>query len=186
MLKRLFVRPPEADHAMSLYRAAVGQARRPDFYVGFGVPDTVDGRFELVALHVFLVLQRLKGGGGAADRLGQALFDLMFADMDENLREMGAGDLGVGPRVKTMARAFYGRVAAYEGGLVPGDESLGAALRRNLYGTVRSPADASVAAMADYLRRGAALLASAALEDLLAGRVIFPAPPQVRPALAEA
>lgn len=185
MFKRFFARPPEADLAVSLYSAAVAQARRPDFYVGLGVPDTVDGRFELVSLHVFLVLHRLKGGGEASDRLGQALFDLMFADMDQNLREMGAGDLGVGPRVKFMARAFYGRIAAYQDGLAAGEGTLNTALRRNLYGTVPSPADAVVAAMADYLRRGVEQLAAAALDDVLIGRVTFPALSPVRPASAE-
>lgn len=180
MFKSLFIRLPEADIAASLYRAAVTQARQPDFYVGYGVPDTVDGRFELVALHVFLVLHRLKGGGEAADRLGQVLFDLMFADMDQNLREMGAGDLGVGPRVKFMARAFYGRIAAYQDGLAEeSDRTLNAALRRNLYGTAPSPSDAAMAAMANYLRRGVGQLEAATIDDLLAGRVTFPTPLRV-------
>lgn len=177
MFKRFFARSPEADIAESLYRAAVTQARRSNFYVECCVPDTVDGRFELIALHVFLVLHRLKGGGEAADRLGQALFDLMFADMDRNLREMGAGDLGVGPRVKSMARAFYGRIAAYQDGLAAGAGALDAALRRNLYGTIPSPGDTAVAAMADYLRRGVAQLEAATIDDLLTGRATFPEPP---------
>jgi cytochrome b pre-mRNA-processing protein 3 len=173
MLKRLFDRPPEQSIAAQLYRAVVEQARQPVFYTGLCVPDTVDGRFELVALHAFLVLHRLKGEGAAAQLLGQALFDLMFADMDQNLREMGAGDLGVGPRVKIMAKAFYGRIAAYENGLAATDETLAAALRRNLYGTL-APAPVPMATdMAAYLRREAAALAASPLADLLAGRLTF-------------
>lgn len=180
MFKRLFARPAETGPAALLYGAAVAQAREPEFYVRLGVPDTVDGRFELVAIHVFLVLHRLKGGGAWADRVGQALFDLMFADMDHNLREMGAGDLGVGPRVKSMARAFYGRVAAYQDGLAAGDEVLSAALRRNLYGTVPSPDDRAIADIADYIRRAAVQLSAVGeLDELLAGRARFPSP--VRP-----
>ncbi|MEX2297639.1 MAG: ubiquinol-cytochrome C chaperone family protein, partial [Dongiaceae bacterium] len=120
-LKRLFRRDPHAKPARALYEAAVEQARSPAFYTALGVPDTVDGRFELIALHGFLVMHRLKTEPGEGPPLAQALFDFMFADMDAALREMGAGDLGVGRRVKTMAKSFLGRVAAYEAGLADPD-----------------------------------------------------------------
>src|SRR5690349_8287815 len=97
MLSRLFPMR-QTDHkpaAAALYRAVVGQARTPAFYVAYGVPDTLDGRFDLIALHMFLVLHRLKTDSLAAN-LSQALFDIMFDDMDRSLREMGVGDLGVG------------------------------------------------------------------------------------------
>src|SRR5581483_7180724 len=147
MLSRLFRRgagqePPAA----LLYRSVVEQARRPEFYAAFGVPDTVDGRFDMIALHMFLVLHRLK----AADPdLGQALFDTMFADMDRSLREMGAGDLGVGRRVRAMAEALSGRIAAYDAGLSADDAALAGALRRNLYGTVpdRVPDERALSAL---------------------------------------
>ena len=82
----------------------MAQARQPGFYRDCGVPDSVDGRFELIALHTFLVLHRLKADATDTEALGQALFDVMFQDMDQSLRELGAGDLGVGPRVKRMAQ----------------------------------------------------------------------------------
>jgi cytochrome b pre-mRNA-processing protein 3 len=109
----------------------------------------------------------------AAAALAQSLFDAAFADMDASLREMGAGDLGVGRRVKQMATGFYGRAAAYEEGLA-GAAELEEALRRNLYGTV-DPAPAALAAMARYLRIAAESLASQPLAALREGRVEFPA-----------
>lgn len=155
---RRWLRPdPARRGAEELYAAAVAQARRPEFYGGLGVPDTLDGRFELIALHLFLILRRLKAQPGS-EPVGQALVDLFVEDMDASLRELGAGDLGVGRKVKTMGQALYGRIAAYETGLAgPGDE-LEAALRRNLFGTVKAPdPDASaLKAIAAYIRRESA------------------------------
>jgi len=104
--------------AVALYKCIVEQARQPDFYTHHGVPDSLDGRFDMIVLHTFLVMRRLRTiASQAAGQLSQDLFDLLFADMDSNLREIGVGDLGVGKRVKKMAQAFYGRVEAYEAGL---------------------------------------------------------------------
>lgn len=156
MLTRL-VHPLNVERsARLLYARIVQQARRTEFYTAHDVPDTLDGRFEMIALHTFLVLHRLKRMG--AEPLAQALFDVLFLDMDENLREMGVGDLSVGKRVKQMIRAFYGRIAAYEAGLEAAPGALEAALERNLYGTVR-PSPEALAGMAAYLRREAAALA---------------------------
>lgn len=177
-LRRLFApRSPSAQAPRALYDAAVEQARRPAFYSELGVPDTLDGRFELICLHVYLILRRLRADHAGTGRLAQDLFDTMFADMDGSLRELGAGDLGVGPRVKKMARNFYGRVAAYDAGIDGSDAELEDALRRNLYGTVAAPEPASVTAMAGYTRREAAALADASLQSIAAGEVHFGAPP---------
>ena len=121
-----------------MYQLIVQQARDPKFYRDFSVPDTVDGRFEMISLHVFLVLRRLRRSSEGASKLSQGLFDYMFEDMDLSLREMGAGDMGVGKRVKSMIQAFYGRVASYEEGLTDGKKFLEAALLRNVYGTINS------------------------------------------------
>jgi cytochrome b pre-mRNA-processing protein 3 len=190
MLKRIFRGDRQAKPARELYEITVEQARAPAFYTDLGVPDTIDGRFELIALHVFLVMQRLKREPDGGPDLAQALFDVMFADMDAALREMGAGDLGVGRRVKTMAKGFLGRISAYEAGLAaageaapgsaPGPASgsaLEAAMRRNLYGTAE-PDPAMLAAMAGYARAAAGLLAGQPGAGLLAGRVQFPVPPR--------
>lgn len=150
-LLRYFSRRRAGGEGKTLYAAAVRGARRPEFYALCGVPDTLDGRFELVALHAFIVLRRLKRRSG---RTAQEFCDAIFADMDDNLREMGAGDLGVGRRVRTMAKAFYGRVAAYEGGLSAGEAALCEALARNVYGTVRAEPE-DVGALAAYVRREA-------------------------------
>ena len=151
------------------------QSRQPAFYAVVGVPDTLDGRFELLSLHVFLVLQRLKKDGPDGTATAQALVDRMFANMDESLREMGVGDLGVGRRVKQMASAFYGRVAAYESGLGGTGEALGAALGRNLFGTTQPTAE-QLRQMGGYLRRAVGVLEAQASPSLLAGELTFEPP----------
>ena len=148
------------------------QARAPHFYAELGVPDTVDGRFELVALHTFLVLRRMKSGAGGKGDISQALFDIMFEDMDLSLREMGAGDMGVGKRVKAMVQAFYGRVASYEEGLSADDDTLDAALSRNVYGTT-DPVPESVSVLAEYVRSQDAYLAGIDITAVQTGDFTF-------------
>ncbi len=109
----------------------VAQARLPAFYERFGVPDTVNGRFDMVLLHLWLVLRRLRTGTeGTA--LAQALFDHFCSDMDDNLREMGVGDLSVPKRMVKFAEAFYGRTAAYDAALKADGSELAQALARNV------------------------------------------------------
>ena len=179
-LGRLFRRRRWRAIAHKLYGAIVLQARRPEFYVRCAVPDTADGRFDAIALHAFLLLRRLKQDHAQTEELAQALFDFMFEDMDQNLREMGVGDLGVGRRVKAMAEAFYGRAAAYEKASAGDDAALSEALRRNLYrGT--APSDPDVAAMVAYMRREAAALDALGIERLMEGNLRFDAPPGAKP-----
>jgi cytochrome b pre-mRNA-processing protein 3 len=155
---RLFQRRRRGHAAHALYAATVVQARQPEFYTRFAVADTVDGRFDVLALHAFLLLRRLGivAGPGAeeARALSQAVFDLMFADMDQNLREIGVGDLSVGKKVRQMAEAFYGRINAYEAALDgPPDvapAALAEGLARNLYRGA-PPAAECVAALALYV-----------------------------------
>lgn len=172
MLKRLFGDVRVRQVAETLYERAVEQARRPEFYAACGVPDTVDGRFDMVAIHVFLLLRRLKRAGDAPGSLAQALFDTMFHDMDRVLREMGAGDLGVGRRVKVMAQAFSGRVAAYDDGLDGGDGTLEAAVVRNVFRGGDASDDAA-AALARYMRHQTEFLQRQPLNEIAAGRVSF-------------
>jgi cytochrome b pre-mRNA-processing protein 3 len=128
-----------------LYGAAVAAAREPALYAGLGVPDTLDGRFDLVGLHVFLLIRRLGALPPPGVALAQAVFDAMFNDMDLNLREMGVGDLSVGKRVRAMWEAFHGRCAAYQAALGAGDAKLLAeALERNVW-RGKAPGDASAA-----------------------------------------
>ncbi len=177
---KLFSRNPHAEAAHALYAAAVARAREPLFYAALGVPDSLEGRFEMISLHVYLVLRRLKAAGEAgADALGQAVFDLMFADMDRNLREMGAGDLGVGRRVKTMAQAFYGRIRAYDEGMAaPGGDLLAAALARNVFAGEGAPAGAALP-LAAYMRSAASALEAMPLSALVSGDAAFGPLPEV-------
>lgn len=180
-LNRLFQRRIAApEPAEALYLSVVRQARQPAFYTSLGVPDTLDGRFDMIVLHVVLVLLRLKREGAAGERMGQALFDVLFADMDRSLREMGVGDLGVGKRVKQMGKAAYGRLSAYEAALAGESAALGAAIARNLYGTVEPTAD-HVAGMSGYVRAAAAALRDQTVAALAAGKVSFPAAESAAP-----
>jgi cytochrome b pre-mRNA-processing protein 3 len=172
---RIFRPRDFSDEAHGLYVQIVQQARRPAFFRAGGVPDTLDGRFDLILLHVFLVLERLRGEGPAAQETGQELFDVMFADLDQSLREMGVGDMGIGKRIKKMGQAFYGRIEAYSAALQGGEAELEEALRRNLYGTIE-PDSAQVALLAGYVRAQMATLEGEETEGLLRGEIHFAAP----------
>ena len=106
----------------AIYGMIVAKAREPLFYKDLGVPDTVDGRFDLVLLHLWMVLRRLRRGEGSQRRT-QALFDRFCIDMDDNLREMGVGDLTVPKRMQAFGEAFYGRAAAYDVALSEGRDN---------------------------------------------------------------
>ena len=161
-----------ARRAARLYATAVAEARRPEFYLVHQVPDTVWGRFEMVALHVFLILHRLKGEGAEAAALAQALFDTMFADMDQNLRELGIGDMSVGREIRGLAESFYGRVAAYDRGLEAG--GLAEALQRNIFAAQNEP---GALALADYMRNAVAVLRGIETSRIVGGEARFPGPP---------
>lgn len=124
---------PVKIRAAALYLTLVQLARHPRFYTEMKVPDTLDGRFEMIILHTSLVISRLYEL--QAKPLADALFDHMFADFDRSLREMGVGDLGVGKRIRKMGEAFYGRARVYTDAIKLGRQSLTHALDRNLYGT---------------------------------------------------
>lgn len=169
--KRRWQKPAEG-----LYLALVAQSRQPRFYEELGVPDTVDGRFDMICLHAFLVLRRLRSEEAEDPAaLAQAVFDLMFQDMDRNLREMGVGDLSVGKHIKGMAKALYGRIAVYGDGLEQADNALLIdALSRNLFRKAEPTAE-QVTAMVSYLRSQAASLSAQPLSALLDGKVTFSA-----------
>jgi cytochrome b pre-mRNA-processing protein 3 len=117
-----------------LYGTAVEAARDPYLYTAYGVPDTVDGRFDLIGLYVFLLIHRLRFLPDPGPALAQAVFDAMFSDMDRALREMGVGDLSVGRRVRAMWEAFHGRARAYAEALESDDaDALADALARNVW-----------------------------------------------------
>lgn len=175
-MRKIFGSGHREEAARKLYAGIVEQARQPSFFVACGLPDTVDGRFDLLVLHVFLVMHRLKRDRAETAELSQALFDVLFQDMDESLRRMGAGDMGVGHRIKAMAEGFYGRVLAYERALEQGEEALEHCVGRNLLGARDADPD-QVQALAHYIRREVAALAAQDLARLAQGEVTFgPAP----------
>src|SRR5215469_816289 len=126
-LNRLFRLSARQIIASKLYQKLVETARNPWFYQDGGVADSLDGRFDMIALHAWLVMDRLSAQGKPGQDLAQRLFDFMFRDLDRSLREMGVGDIGVPKRIKAMIQAFYGRAKAYS------NDDLEAALARNLY-----------------------------------------------------
>lgn len=162
MIWNLFSRK-KRDRSQALYEAIVAAARQPVFYRDWGVPDTVEGRFEMVILHLALIILRLKGQD---DELRQQLADRFCLDMDDNLRELGVSDLGVAKKVRRMAEAFQGRYVAYE--TAHDVESMGQAVMRNVYAGTTATAN-----LAAYAVNAKVLLASEATSEIIAGKVKF-------------
>jgi cytochrome b pre-mRNA-processing protein 3 len=169
ILKHLLGRK-KPDPSEALYAAIVAAARQETFYAQWLVPDTIDGRFDMMVLHVFLVLDRLRSFGAEASELSQSLTDRFFAEMDSALREVGVGDLVVGKKVLKMAEAFYGRATAYTSGLTKGEQVMADALTRNVF----AEADAQHAnKLANWSLKARDVLATLSLEDFKAGRITF-------------
>ncbi|SDF10708.1 ubiquinol-cytochrome C chaperone family protein [Thalassobaculum litoreum] len=149
----------------------------PAFYAEFGVADHLEGRFDLLVLHLHLVLRRLSAADRpAARKMAQALFDTFFHDMDRTLRAIGVGDMSVGKKVKDMVRAYYGRCAAYEEALA-GDGDLTAAIARNVYQRAEQGAEDApqASALAAYVGRAREGIDAMPIEELMRGVVRFPA-----------
>ena len=175
MMNWIRERKQRRELATRLLEVVIDQARRPAFYATYGVPDTMLGRYEMVGLHAYVLLRRLKRIGGQGPRIAQTLHDQIFDDFDVALREAGLGDMGIGKRMKKLARNLHGRISAYERGLAAGDEEMAAALRRNLYASAE-PSDAEVAAMIAYVRRARAEVDACTPETLWEARSVFPDP----------
>lgn len=157
-----------------LYGAIVAQARDPFFYRTLGVPDTIEGRFDMVVLHVHLLFRRLAAERESVRAVGQGVFDRFVGDMDASLREIGIGDLSVPKRMRAMGEAFYGRAAAYDEALAhAGDSQLAAVLQRNVY--AGAPA-AGIARLARYVRSAVGALAAQSADAMADGRIEFPSP----------
>jgi cytochrome b pre-mRNA-processing protein 3 len=165
------------DAAHALYMALVAQARQPVFYAAWGVPDSRDGRLELVMLHAILVMRRLRRESAAGQALAQDLFDVVFADLDRHLREWGVGDLSVGKHVKKLAQSFFGRASALDPLLDAGEPAaFDDVLRRNVYAEAEAPDALAVRHLGTYLCTQDRWLLGQDGAGLLAGRVTF-APP---------
>lgn len=148
-----------------LHRAAVERSRLPALYGPGLLPDTVEGRFESLTLHVLLLMRRLRALPPPASEVAQELIDAVFAHLEIALRESGIGDFGVPKRMKKLARAFYDRVSTYEAALATGDaEALAGELGRRL-----DLPPSAVAAVAGYVHRQERSLAGRDLDAILAG-----------------
>ena len=171
----LFGRRRHERSGFALYGQAVAAAREPYYYEVLGVPDTLDGRFDLVGLFAFLLIRRLRQLPPPGPAMAQAVFDAMFSDMDVNLREIGVGDLSVGRKVREMWEAFHGRAKAYEAALDdPDPAALSAALARNVWRGAEP--DARSAVLAGIVRSQAAALGRATPAALSAGEALFLSP----------
>lgn len=174
MLARFFRRGDRYPRA--LYASIVDQARQPAFYAVIGVPDTLDGRFDMIVLHLSAVVDRLRNPDRSIDIHGQNLFDLFVVDMEQNLRQMGVGDLSVPKKMKKIGQSFYGRFGAYTH--ATGEVDLAAAIGRNVFpgdGEVRPAARA----LAHYYSAARAALATHDLDAILAGRIAWPGIPDL-------
>jgi cytochrome b pre-mRNA-processing protein 3 len=175
MLDFLNARTDMRRKAGKIYGVIVTQARRPSFYADLGVPDTPSGRYEMVVVHLVLVLERLRSAPGAGADVPRLLVEAFIADMDDSLREMGTGDLTVPKKVRRAATGLYERSVAYQGALAANDgAALAAVLREHTY----TDADAQFAPrLAGYVQAAAAALAATGAEDVAAGSFGFPEVP---------
>jgi cytochrome b pre-mRNA-processing protein 3 len=179
MIALPFRRPSQGGSIDALYGMIVAQARLPEFYRRYGVPDTVDGRLDMIVLHLVLLLRRLTElNGGTLPRFGQRLFDHFCQDMDDNFREMGVGDFGVPKRMQRVGEAFYGRAQVYEAALSDIDPArLEGAVARNVFG--KPEAELGARRLAAYMREGARRLEEDNAEALVAGKIRFPDPASI-------
>ena len=176
MFQRWFGRDRGANRAITdaLYGEIVAAARQPAFYADWDVPDTPLGRFEMISLHLFLFLHRVRGETGAIAEIAQILTDEFFADVDSSVRELGIGDAGVPKRVKKLAKMFYGRVVAYGEAL---DREDAAALATALARNIRPEAAGwpGAAPLAAYVMASNKALREQSVAALLGGEIVYPA-----------
>jgi len=173
VFERLFKGRRQQRPAEAVYEAVVRQARHPAFYTEYGVTDGFEERFDMLVLHIHLVVRRLTEGG-AGDR-AQQVFDALFFDMDRTLRAIGVGDMSVGKRVKDMVRAYYGRTASYEAAIAaPSESELAAALARNVFGG--DGGSTGVERLARQVRATVASLAAQPVGEIGIGHIDFPDP----------
>ena len=159
--------------AHEIHGSIVAQTRKPVFYANWCVPDTVEGQFEVLVVHLSLVIRRMNGGGAEMVSLGQRVAEAFIEDLDDSFREMGVGDLTVPKRMKAASEAYHGRLLAYSDALDSDNgAALCAALERNIEGGADAPAP-DIKLMTDYIMRSAARLSTLGLEEISIGRDIF-------------
>lgn len=181
MIFQLFATRPRESNIDALYGTIVAQARLPGFYLTYGVPDTVEARFDLIVLHLVLLFHRLGREPEAVRALVQDIFDRFCRDMDHNLREMGVGDLAVPKEMRRLGEAFYGRAEVYERAIAGvagnGRQSLASALARNIFADRSSSGQA--ARLATYVNEAVRRLDAVEGATIACGRLSFPDPDTV-------
>ena len=168
----LFRKDPRRTIIATLYKRVATASREPGLYASLGIPDTVEGRFEALSLHMILMLRALREMPAPADEVAKDLTDAFFRDMDASLREMGVGDTVVPKRMKKIAESFYGRAQAYDSPFNASDEAgLASALGRNAYGS-----EAPATALARYALAADQQFKTVSLDVLLETGPVFPRP----------
>jgi cytochrome b pre-mRNA-processing protein 3 len=169
----------DREAAEALYAACVAAARHPALYTAYGVPDTLQGRFEMLALHLFAPIQRLMHEPGDDPDLAHLLAERFVADMDAAFREMGVSDVTVPKRMKALYRSFAGRISAYRTALGESEAALVAAVSRNVFPD--GEGEACALALTLHLKQSVAAIREASLVDLRRGTAPFPAPALASP-----
>jgi cytochrome b pre-mRNA-processing protein 3 len=167
LLKSIFGEPKQRAPLEPLYRAIVARGREPAWYRDGKVPDTLDGRFDMIAAILALVLLRLEAEGAAGRDPSVLLTEIFIDDMDGTLRQIGIGDYVVGKHVGRMMSALGGRLVAFRTGR---ERGLSEAVTRNIFHE-SPPSEAAVAMVAGGLDRFAVGLDETGLQDLLGGRL---------------
>lgn len=175
MIFGLFRSRKDETRIYALYTAIVAQARQPEFYADLGVPDTLEGRYEMLMLHAVLYMHRLKDEPAEVKDVSQKVFDLMFNDMDRSLRELGVGDLSVPKKIKKMAQAFYGRANAYDSAIAEGPDAVAACVLRNVFAEDETMKD-EARTLADYIARSTEALAQQEAQVLITKGPVYPSP----------
>jgi cytochrome b pre-mRNA-processing protein 3 len=175
MLSFLSRNRADRDAAERIYAAAVEAARRPFLFRDCGMPDTLQGRFESVTLHLFAILHRLMHEPGDQPVLARLVTESFVAHTDANFREMGVGDAALPKRMTTLYQSFAGRIAAYTRGLKAGDQALAEAITSNVFPDGDTGGHAL--GLAKYVSAGVAALREAKLAELRGGCLPFPEPP---------
>ena len=171
MIFNLFKSRPHKKTALNLYASISESSRTQNLYLTLGIPDTVEGRFESLSLHLSLILRRLKQLPQPALDISKELIDYFFHDLDGALRTLGVSDVSVGKKIKPLAQAFYGRAKALEEALIQSDDKpLIDVLSRNVLG---SPENANGAALATYVRKSIAHLEEKDLNTILQSQDLF-------------
>jgi len=178
MFALLKKKDPNTQAAKKLYGQLLLKTREPEFYKAYGVPDTFDGRFDLLMIHIFIVVNRLTREGQAGLDFNQALFDMTFADLDQTLREMGIGDMGVPKHQRRMMKAFNGRMHAYDQALKEGDGAMVITLRRNLYGTLEDDQVPDTQKILRYIKESMNLIDKMSADEIMKGQAVFGTPAQ--------